>query len=231
MLLPPPPRAIFLGGPGVHYEELPFPPALAPWVAAVWRMRVERPHVLRVLPDGCVDPIRGDVVGPAASAALVELEPGEQATGIRLRPGAFPALFGVPASEVRDVRVPLTDVVARPRALRELARDAPVPDPLAAAALAARDVRALAREAGYSERQLRRRLDAATGHGPKRLGRIGRMQALLSAGRGESWARAAAEHGFYDEAHMANDVRALAGATPHEMLRGRFLQGRSAAGA
>jgi hypothetical protein len=44
------------------------------------------------------------------------------------------------------------------------------------------------------------------------------MQALLSAGRGESWARAAADHGYYDEAHMANDVRALAGATPHALL-------------
>lgn len=50
------------------------------------------------------------------------------------------------------------------------------------------------------------------------------MQAVLSAGRGESWARTAAEHGFYDEAHMVNDVRALAGATPREMLDGRFLQ-------
>ena len=49
--------------------------------------------------------------------------------------------------------------------------------------------------------------------------RIGRMQRALSAGRGESWARTAVEHGWYDEAHMANDVRALAGATPHALLR------------
>ena len=28
----------------------------------------------------------------------------------------------------------------------------------------------------------------------------------------------AAEHGYYDEAHMANDVRELAGATPHALL-------------
>jgi hypothetical protein len=45
------------------------------------------------------------------------------------------------------------------------------------------------------------------------------MQRALSAGRGESWARTAVEHGWYDEAHMANDVRALAGATPHALLR------------
>jgi hypothetical protein len=59
------------------------------------------------------------------------------------------------------------------------------------------------------------------------------MQALLAAGRGESWARRAVEFGYYDESHMINDIRALAGATPQTMLaergaptrrRGRFLQ-------
>jgi len=125
------------------------------------------------------------------------------------------------------VCVPLSAVV-RPRPLAELARDARAPDPLAAAALAGAGVAVLARESGYSTRHLRRRLDAATGHGPKRLARIGRMQAVLAAGRGESWARTAGEHGFYDEAHMANDVRALAGATPHALLDGRFLQGGGA---
>jgi len=55
--------------------------------------------------------------------------------------------------------------------------------------------------------------------------RIARMQRLLLDGRGESWARAAVEHGYYDEAHMANDVRELVGATPHALAKdGRFLQ-------
>ena len=86
------------------------------------------------------------------------------------------------------------------------------------AATAAPDVRALARDTGYSERHLRRRVLAATGHGPKRLARIARMQRLLRSGRLENWARTAVEHGYYDEAHMASDVRALAGATPHALL-------------
>ena len=80
------------------------------------------------------------------------------------------------------------------------------------------DVKRLARESGYSERHLRRRLVAATGHSPRKLARIGRMQALLAAGRGESWARTAVEFGYYDESHMINDVRALAGATPQMIL-------------
>ena len=45
--------------------------------------------------------------------------------------------------------------------------------------------------------------------------RIAGMQRLLLTGRGESWARSAVEHGYYDEAHMVNDVRELVGATPH----------------
>ena len=49
--------------------------------------------------------------------------------------------------------------------------------------------------------------------------RIARMQDVLRSGRGESWARTAAEHGYYDEAHMANDISELAGATPHALLR------------
>ena len=71
-------------------------------------------------------------------------------------------------------------------------------------------------------RHLRRRVLAAAGLSPARMARIGRMQRALSAGRGESWARTAVEHGWYDEAHMANDVRDLAGATPHALLRGEL---------
>jgi AraC-like DNA-binding protein len=89
---------------------------------------------------------------------------------------------------------------------------------VARAAYDARDIRALRRLTGYSERHLRRRVLAATGHGPKRLMRIARMQDVLRGGRGESWARTAAEHGYYDESHMANDIRELAGATPHALL-------------
>ena len=212
---------VFLGGPGVEYAERPPPAALAPWVAATWTVRAMRRFDLRILPDGCVDLIGDEVVGPFTSAIVARVEAGEEAHGIRLRPGAFPALFGVPADELVDARIPLADLGRRPARSRtrlaELAAAAPPPDPLAEAAM--RTIPAvLARESGYSERHLRRRLLASAGLGPKRLQRIGRMQLALRAGRGESWARTAVEHGWYDEAHMANDVRALAGATPHALL-------------
>jgi AraC-like DNA-binding protein len=127
-------------------------------------------------------------------------------------------VFGIPADELVDVRLPIAAVLPRFHSLRGLAKDAPLPDPLAGAAYRARDIRALRQATGYSERQLRRRVLAATGHGPKRLMRIARMQDVLRNGRGESWAWTAAEHGYYDEAHMANDISELAGATPHALL-------------
>lgn len=213
------PRAIFLGGEGVRYEEFAPPAALAPWVAVTWRLRSSRAAPLRVLPDGCVDLIGDDVVGSLSGAIVADLVPGEDTWGIRLRPGAFTALYGVPASELTDVRVPLRDVV-KPRPLGVLARDADQPDPLAAVALHARNIGALAKEIGYSERHLHRRVLTLTGHSPKRLARIGRMQALLAAGRGESWSRTAAQFGYHDEAHMINDIRRLADATPQAMLTG-----------
>jgi AraC-like DNA-binding protein len=123
----------------------------------------------------------------------------------------------VPASELTDLRLPLADV-ATPHPLVQLARDAEPPDQLASVALHASDIGALARETGYSPRHLHRRVLAATGHSPKRLARIGRMQALLAAGRGESWARTATEFGYHDESHMINDVRRLAPTTPETML-------------
>lgn len=212
---------MFLGVPGVHWSERPPPPYLAPWIATFWHLRSDRATTIRILPEGCTDLIGDDVVGSLSKAILVDLRAGESTSGVRFRPGGFTALFGVPASEITDLRLPLSEVVRHPKRLREYARDADLPDPLAAAAQFTTDVRGLAAESGYSERQIHRRVLAATGHGPKRLGRIGRMQALLAAGRGRSWAETAAGFGYHDESHMINDIQLLADATPHALLTAR----------
>ena len=214
----PTPLVIFLGGAGVRMHERPPPPHLAPYVQSLWHLTADRATTLWVLPDGCTDLIGDDLVGSLTKTIVAELRAGESTHGVRFRPGGFTALYGVPAGDLAGLRVPLADVVRRPPSLDEASRGADLPDPLAAVALHVGDVRALAREYGYSERQFHRRVLAATGHGPKRLSRIGRMQALLAAGRGESWAATAAAFGFHDEAHMINDVRRLADASPHELL-------------
>src|SRR3954451_94900 len=140
-------RAAFLGGSGLHWVERPPDRRLAPWVATIWTLRCDTGQRLRVLPDGCMDLIGSDLVGTLTAPLLADLRAGDVSLGVRLRPGAFTALFGVPAGEVAGQRLPLRDLV-RPRRLTALAKDAQPPDPIATLALHAPDVRWLARETG-----------------------------------------------------------------------------------
>jgi AraC-like DNA-binding protein len=68
----------------------------------------------RVLPDGCVDLIwlDGDllVAGPDTVAHVGGVRAGSSFTGLRLPPGVGPAVLGLPAREIRDLRVPLADL-------------------------------------------------------------------------------------------------------------------------
>ncbi|MEU0150839.1 AraC family transcriptional regulator [Micromonospora fulviviridis] len=70
---------------------------------------------VRVLPDGCLDLLWSSragllVAGPDRTAHLSVSVPGERWVGLRLPPGTGPAVFGVPADELRDLRVPLDDL-------------------------------------------------------------------------------------------------------------------------
>lgn len=148
----------FLGGPGARFAECPPPPELAPWVAVLWRIKAPVGFELRISPDGCMDLIRDDVIGSFSRPATVTFRPGDVAEGVRFHPGGFPALFGVPASELVDRRVPIREIAPRYRSLRHLAAAAAPPDPLVRATYPARDLRALSRDSGYGERQIRRRV-------------------------------------------------------------------------
>ncbi|OEV32229.1 AraC family transcriptional regulator, partial [Streptomyces nanshensis] len=78
----------------------------------------------RVLPDGCMDLLMWDgalvVAGPDTRAHLFARRPGARITGLRFPPGTGPLVFGVPAHELCDQRVPLADVWPE-RAVRMLA--------------------------------------------------------------------------------------------------------------
>jgi AraC-like DNA-binding protein len=167
--------------------------------------------------------------------------------GLRLRPGAAAAVIGCPASEFRGVRVRLDSAfgVAGSRVAESLvgattpghrmsvladlvahyfADVDPVLDRSVVRAVAVlraqpdRPVSALADEIGLSERQLRRRFEAAVGYGPKRLGRVFRFQRLLDlvhASHGRTgWSQLAIAAGYADQSHMINECLALAGGPP-----------------
>lgn len=87
-----------------------------------------------------------------------------------------------------------------------------------------RPVREVLRGVRCGERQLRRRFEAAVGIGPKHLARIVRLQEALRHAAGphaEGWASIAIAAGYYDQAHMIREFRALAGRTPVEHLGSR----------
>lgn len=87
-------------------------------------------------------------------------------------------------------------------------------------------VRQVADRLGASERSLRRNFRQAFGIGPKAYARTLRIKNLLmEADRcaKPDWADLAVWHGYADQSHMLNEVRAMSGHTPvqlHAMRRG-----------
>lgn len=70
---------------------------------------------------------------------------------------------------------------------------------------------------GWTDRTLERRFSEQAGLTPKRFARVRRLQRLLAsfpAGREVDWARAAFACGYFDQAHLINEFRALTGLTP-----------------
>ncbi|MFE2048455.1 helix-turn-helix domain-containing protein [Streptomyces sp. NPDC059459] len=214
--------------------------------AVVWTHTPVAPGSGRVLPDGCMDLLWHDgrllVAGPDTRAHVTDGAPGPWA-GVRFAPGTAPALLGVPAHELRDRRVELTDLWPAARARHLAARVNAAPDPasgLEAAALsraagtgppdpllrrivaaleAGRPVAATADELGVGPRQLHRRSLAAFGYGPKTLARVLRLQRGLALARQNvPLAETAVRAGYADQAHLARDVKELTGLPPGRLL-------------
>ncbi|MEU6082492.1 helix-turn-helix transcriptional regulator [Streptomyces sp. NPDC047108] len=217
-----------------------------PTGAVLWtRTADDGPH--RVLPDGCTDLIWLDgeliVAGPDTHGYVPAAVPGAHYAGLRFPPGRGPDFLGVPADELRDLRVPLgaiwpgaqvrrlaesvADAADRTAALERIAVDrlaeTPRPDPRLAVVVAGlragEPVSAVAAGAGLGERQLHRRALAAFGYGPKTLARVLRMNRALDLARsGTPFAEVAVDTGYADQAHLAREVKALAGVPLRELL-------------
>jgi AraC-like DNA-binding protein len=213
--------------------------------AVAWE-RVADGEEAWVLPDGCMDVIWNGtdlfVAGPDTGPQRTAAPAGTAFAALRFAPGVGPAVVGVPADVVRDQRVALSElwpheevertverlVAHEPLlALQDLAAarlHAAVPDPQAAEVArlldTGRPVAEVAAAVGLSQRQLHRRSLVAFGYGPKVLARILRLQRALSLARGGSpLSQTAAEAGYFDQAHLAREVRALAGAPLGELAR------------
>jgi AraC-like DNA-binding protein len=228
----------------VSYQEQPVHAALHDLVVCTW---VDRPGSARhaVLPDACIDIVWDghalEVVGPDTGPSPLDDQP--TFVGIRFRPGAAPAMLGVPASELLDQSVslrqlwgPLAETLAdrlarapadAPRLLEStvLCRASAAgfsSDPLIPHVLRrlsrGETVDSLAERLGMSQRTLRRRCVSAVGYGPKTLERVLRFRRALRLMRARvPLADIAGLAGYADQAHLTNEFRRLAGSTPGHM--------------
>lgn len=187
--------------------------------------------------------LRSPVGGLHLGPSLIDQDPYQAGLHIELNPLGVQSLLGVPAAELaRDV-VDVADLPVRwGRDLAVRLMDAPGWEdrfalldrefraalrPVATAGeiqWAWRNLRAthgtypvsdLASEIGWSRRHFSARFGREVGLPPKqaaRLIRFERSTGLIRAGR--PLADVAAEGGFYDQAHLTNEWRALAGCTP-----------------
>jgi len=202
------------------YIEIPAPPSLADFVECFWTRDVAPSRatgaVQRILPDGCVDfvveiganpnPI---AVGTMTRPLLLGGSAPHEFIGVRFKPGRAYTMLGIPASELTDDRVPLSDiwkdvgrlldevvagatsndrVAALARALEKRLLGAPLPAPEVDGAIRAIvesggsiEIATLGPAIGVTRQQLARSFARWVGVPPKTFARVVRLQRLLEA--------------------------------------------------
>ena len=164
-----------------------------------------------------VDTDAGDVLGPVATQMQ------QRARAAATWPERFAVLDELLLRQIQDHQAASPEVAQAWRALLASGGTAAVPE--------------LAREAGWSARRLHTRFRAEVGLAPKeaaRVVRFDRARRLLqrrvqAAGKPELAALAAA-CGYYDQAHLAREFRALAGCPPSRWMAEEFRNVQASTG-
>lgn len=240
-----------------YVEEPPLASPAAAHLACVWVGDVgdDGGFTDRVLPDACIDIIwdgtRLFVAGPDTGPVTLNPDPGAFYAGVRFEPGHARAALGMPADELRDLRVDLNDVwdacdVARieeelsrcaprgaARALERFLNSRPIDhDGIPGADATRRQVLlskgdAIADDLGVTTRTLHRRCLDAFGYGPKTLQRVLRFRRFLTLSElspDTSLARLAADAGYADQPHLNRESQRLSGLSPLALLTSRGVR-------
>ncbi|HTV21456.1 MAG TPA: helix-turn-helix transcriptional regulator [Polyangiaceae bacterium] len=255
----------------MSYRELLPPPRLRPFVDRFWTrvasgvegasvasaVAMAAPSPALILPDGCIDVLidvasgSARVVGTMTHAVADPLTGDASVAAVRFKPGAAGAFLRVPALELTDREIAVSDLgcrwlCARPaengsseaarrtlaaleRALLARLPGAVLPGEVREATrrLLGREpptVDALARELGRSRQHLARQFREHVGVSPKEFARVARLQRAIAAMQqslAPELAAVALEVGYYDQAHMSRDFNDLAGLTPRQARAAR----------
>ncbi|MDQ0376689.1 helix-turn-helix domain-containing protein [Amycolatopsis thermophila] len=183
--------------------------------------------------------------GLHTAPALIAQEEFQSGVQVEIDPLGVPALFGVPTAELSGYVVDLAEL--GPAQLPERLAESPtwddrfaVLDDVFRRGLADHEpsrevtwawrrlarsgglvrVEALAREIGWSRRQFAERFRRELGLSPKQAARVLRFERAADRLRRAPTALAtlAADCGFYDQAHLSNEWRALAGCSPRTWI-------------
>jgi AraC-like DNA-binding protein len=191
------------------------------------------------------------ILGPQTGPIEETLAPGTTIVGVRLRPEAAAPVLGLPSSTLVDLTLgadelwgdrgdALQELVGVARSVEQAAvhlqrtvceqlAGATAPDPVVAEGVRRltssrrAGVASMASSLFISERQLRRRFEAATGLTPTTLHRILRFQRFLAL----AWTserpstqigRLAVEAGYTDQAHLNREAARLEGRSPPTFL-------------
>lgn len=206
-----------------------------------------RPEIHVVVRSGPMCPTGLDVhvFGARQRVRRKTLRAGQRTVMARLRLDATEAVLGVPAAALSGQIVDIDELwgASAARALldelasaktaaamaaileREIAaRFVATPRTLpfvAADKLATRTIAEVADELRVSERHLRRVFREATGVSPKTFARLARFHRALDVARSghhASWASIAVATGYYDQAHLIDEFRSIAGVTPRALI-------------
>lgn len=187
-------------------------------------------------------------VGTMTRALSLAAEDPTLWTGVRFWPGRARPFLGVPASDLTDLRIDLaelwrerdgtldsfraTDVTsllgAFRRALEQRLRgsvplDATVDEAVRAILRAGGNlsIAALASALGVTRQHLARRFASYVGISPKMFARVARVRRAIAKARVAAhvdWAALALEAGYYDQSHLAGEIRELTGRAPGDWL-------------
>lgn len=193
-------------------------------------------------------PELGMVVGTMTRALALDNADRMAWAGVRFWPGRARPVLGIPASELTDLRIDIRDVwadrdatlesiragdvgsllVAFQRLLTRRLRGAVPVDGTVDEAVRAilraggnLSIAALAPALGVTRQHLARRFAMDVGVSPKMFARVARVRRAIAKARVAAhvdWAALAVEAGYYDQSHLAGEIRELTGRAPSEWL-------------